>query len=248
MYVTPVSFTPAPAVTQAPNRVEELNDSYQDAMSDLMQRGASNDYMQTLIGNQEQFVGLLSQAEQDGGDAKAFIRNLGAEDRAVLQKVHSLGSAITDSDIDAMSDEGAANLLRMRGDGQDSNHDGLTDRGTGHTFKFPDSNTPSSVAAAWNTTMEGLSPKDRMSAEGMLLIELSTANINIDENGKVNRAEPGDIDWVNPFNSHFSYQDWAQGQLDYLEAFKDSMSTEQYETGKHFSSAFLANLQAEGAA
>lgn len=248
MYVSPVSFTPAQAGTQAPSRVEQLNTRYQEVASDLMQRGVDNDYMQTFLGNQERFVELVAQAEQEGGDAKAFIQNLNAEDRAVLQKVHGLALPITDGDISQMSGEGAANLLRMRGDGLDSNNDGLTDSGIAQSFKFPNSNTPSNVAAAWNTTMESLNPKDRLMAEGALMIELVTANIHIDDNGKVKRAEPGDLDWVNPFNSSFSYQEWAQKRLDYLEGFKDSMSVEQYEGGKRFTSAFLANLQAEGAA
>jgi len=248
MYVSPVSFTPAQAGTQAPSRVEQLNARYQEIASDLMQWGVDNDYMQAFLGNQERFVELVSQAEQEGGDAKAFIQNLNAEDRAVLQEVHGLALPITDSDISQMSDEGAANLLRMRGDGLDSNKDGLTDSGTARTFKFPNSNTPSDVAAAWNKSMEGLSTEEQMMATASVMVELTTANIHIDDNGKVKVAEPGDIDWVNPFNSGFSYQEWAQKRLSYLEGFKDLMSVEQYEGGKRFTSAFLANLQAEGAA
>lgn len=248
MYVSPVSFTPAQADSQAPNRAEQLDTRYQEVASDLMQRGADNDYVQAFLGNQERFVELLSQAEQEGGDAKAFIQNLSADDRAVLQKVHGLALPITDSDLSEMSDEGAANLLRMRGDGLDSNRDGLTDSGTAQIFKFPNSNTPSNVAAAWNKSMDGLSTEEQMMATASIMTEMMTANMGIDENGKVKKAEPGDIDWVNPFNSGFSYQEWAQKRLDYLEGFKDSMSVEQYEGGKRFTSAFLANLQAEGAA
>ncbi len=249
MNVSPISLmTPAQGSTQAQDRVEQLNSRYQDVASDLMQRGMSNDYMQTFLGNQARFVELVAESEPTGGDAKAFVRNLSAEDRAVLQQVHSLGSVITDSNIDQMSGEGAANLLRMRGEGQDSNNDGVTDSGTVQIFKFPNSNTPSNVASAWNRSMDGLSEKDQMLATSAVMTEFMTANMGIDENGKVKRADPGDIDWVNPFSADFSYQEWAQKRLDYLDAFKGSISTEQYEGGKRFTSAFLANLKAEGAA
>jgi len=249
MNVTSITLTPpAQPTTQTQNRAEQLSESYDSVATDLMKRGLSDDYMQTFLGQKERFVELVSEAEQTGGDAKAFIRSLSAEDRAVLQKVHGLALPITDSDISQMSDEGAANLLRMRGDGLDSNNDGLTDSGTAQAFKFPNSNTPPDVAAAWDKTMEGLSPKEQMLAQGTLMTEIMSANMRIDENGKVKTAEPGDIDWVNPFSGDFSYQDWAQSRLDYLEAFKGAMSTEQYESGKAFASAFLSNLKATGAA
>lgn len=249
MYVTPTHFVAAtPGSNSSETRAEQLGARFDSVLSELMQNGAGNDFVQQLRGNKEQYIELITRAEQAGGDAKTFIRGLSPEERAVLQQVHSLGDPITEANIDQMSDEGAANLLRMRGDGLDSNRDGLTDNGIAHTFKFPNSNTPADVAAAWEKTMEGKSFEERLLAEGSMMIELMTANMRIDENGRVIAAEPGDMDWVNPFNSEFSYQDWAEGRLAYLEGFKSSMSPEQYSRDKLFASTFLANLKAAGAA
>lgn len=245
--------TPASAATGQVNqpqfsRQQQLNQSFENLLSDMAERGVGEGYVQGMKDNQQRFVELIEEAELAGGNAKAFIRNLGPDDRAVLQEVHGLAEPITGSNIDRMSNEGAANLLRMRGEGQDSNRDGLTDTGIGRSFKFPNSNTPANVAAAWESTMEGLSSRERVLAEGAMMTELLLANTRVDDNGRVIAAEPGDVDWANPFNSNFSYQGWAQKRLDYLEEFKQSMSFEQYQSGVLFSSTFLENLKAEGAA
>jgi len=249
MYVTPTNFIAAtPGSNGSESRAEQLGAGFDSVLSDLTQNGAGNDFVQSLRGNKDQYIELITRAEQEGGDAKTFIRSLSPEERAVLQQVHSLADPVTEANIDQMSDEGAANLLRMRGDSLDSNRDGLTDNGIAHNFKFPNSNTPADVAAAWEKTMEGKDFGERALAEGMMMTELLTANMRIDENGRVIAAEPGDMDWVNPFDAGFSYQDWAEQKLEYLEAFKSSISPEQYSRDKQFASTFLANLKAAGAA
>jgi len=247
-WTTPATVATTQADQPQLSRQQQLDQSFESLLSDMARRGVGEDYVQGMKDNQQRFVELIEEAELAGGDAKAFIRNLGPDDRAVLQEVHGLAEPITGSNIDRMSNEGAANLLRMRGEGQDSNRDGLTDTGIGRSFKFPNSNTPADVAAAWETTMEGLSTRDRILAEGTMMAELLLANTRVDDNGRVIAAEPGDVDWVNPFSSNFSYQGWAQKRLDYLEESRHLMRFEDYQRGVLFTGNFLENLKAEGAA
>jgi len=244
------STTPGASTTQKTKlagREQALHQSFENAVADLIKRGASNDFVQKVQQHQQRFVELLEQAEQTGGDAKAFLRSLAADDRTALQQVHGIGEPITDSMIEQMTDEGAANLLRMRDDGRDSDNNGLTDVGISSRLMFPHPSTPADVTAAWEKTMEGLSGPERLLAEGMMIFELMSANRHINENGQLHRAEPGDLDWVNPFNSDFDYQDWTKKRIEYLDSYRNLMSAEQYERGMRFAQTFLENLQAERA-
>lgn len=241
------SLTSNASVPSAFNPVQtDLARGFDKVISDAIERGAGNDFITHLFKNSERFVELAEMAsQQQPSDSKRFLKNLSYEDREVLKEVHSIADYIDDNKIDQMTTEGANNLLRLPRTGLDSDNDGFTDIGIGRTFMFPNSNTPAGVTEAWSKTTEGMSFKDKMMAESHFMIELITANIELDDNGRfVTQHEPGSPGYENPFASAgFSYQEWSQNWLQYVEDFKSFMSADQYATNKEFFDSFLQNLQ-----
>lgn len=139
--VNPLSATYSATSSFSPVQTD-LSGGFDKVISDAMQRGASEDFVNRLFKNQERFVQLAEMAsQQQPVNSKAFLKNLSYEDREVLREVHSLADYINDSKVDQMSSEGANNLLRLPHTGLDSDNDGFTDIGIGKTFMFPNSNT-----------------------------------------------------------------------------------------------------------
>ena len=56
-------------------------------------------------------------------------------------------------------------------------------RGVAYGMRFPDSNTPTEVVAAWEEATADLSPSERMIYELQMVTPIITANIHLDENG-----------------------------------------------------------------
>lgn len=230
-------------------RKAELEKRFQTLISELTDGGAGNDYVDKLQANKDRFLELVTQSEQAMGDAKSQLLQLDREDRAVLQKVHGLADEITDDMINGMSKEGAANLLRMRGDGLDENNDALTEVGMARLFQFPNSNTPGDVVEAWEQATAGMSAMEKMMAQTPMMLSVLTANISVSKDGSVRVAEPGDSDFVNPFaQDDFSWVNWGQEYLEYLEGNQTKMNAGQYFQSRSFMSAFVHNLQQEGVA
>lgn len=246
------SLTSTTAANSQFSKVQtDLTSGFDKVISGAVQRGASSDFISRLFENSERFIELAEMAsQQQPSDSRSFLKSLSYEDREVLKEVHSIADYIDDNKIDQMTTEGANNLLRLPHTGLDSDKDGFTDIGIGKTFMFPNSNTPAEVAEAWNKATEGMSFKDKLMAEAPFMIELVSANIEVDENGRfVARHEPGSPEHVNPFASPgFSYQEWSAGWLRYLEDFKPQMSANQYTRDKQFFESFLENLKAIEAA
>ncbi|WP_028301822.1 hypothetical protein [Oceanospirillum beijerinckii] len=247
MQVSSLQVTDRTALIQ--QRQAELGQSFQAMIAGLAEGGAGSDYVGKLQENKTRFLELVTQAEQKTGDAKSQLLQLNREDRAVLQKVHGLADEITDDMISDMSKEGAANLLRMRGDGLDDNKDAFTEVGLAKLFQFPNSNTPDDVVAAWEKATVGMTAMEKMMAQTPMMMSVLTANISVNKDGSVNVVEPGDEGFVNPFaQDDFSWVEWGQEYLDYLDDFRTKMSAEQYFQGRSFMSGFVHNLQEEGVA
>lgn len=172
---------------------------------------------------------ILQRAYEEGGygNPTAFLKSLSAEELQVVQSVHRLADRIS---VDKLSEEGALNLLVPPPAQVDLNHDGLTGCGAGYGMRFPDSNTPPTVAAAWEEATEGMSLGERMIYEFQMMLPLLTANIVCDQDGRfLDRYEPGDPEFTNPMASDdYSYLRAAQDRLDYLDLFRNQMSPERY--------------------
>ena len=178
---------------------------------------------------------ILVRAYEEGGhaDPHTFLKNLSEDELAVVQQVHRLADPIK---VDELTVEGAVNLLVPPSAQVDLNRDGFTRCGVAYGLRFPDSNTPPEVVAAWEEATAGMSLGDRMIYELQMTLPLLTANIVVDDQGHfVRRYEPGDPEFTNPMaSSEYSYVQAAQDRLDYLELFRTRMPPEQYERDKAF--------------
>ncbi len=178
---------------------------------------------------------ILVRAHEEGGhaDPHTFLKNLSEEELAVVQHVHHLADPIG---VDELTVEGAVNLLVPPAAQVDLDRDGLTRCGVAYGLRFPDSNTPPDVVAAWEEATAGMSFADRMIYEFQMTLPLLTANIVVDDQGRfVRRYEPGDPEFTNPMaSSEYSYAEAAEGHLEYLECFRTRMPPEQYERDTAF--------------
>lgn len=178
---------------------------------------------------------ILVRTHEEGGhaDPHSFLKSLTEDELAVVQQVHRLADPIN---VDELTVEGAVNLLVPPAAQIDLNRDGLTRCGVAYGLRFPDSNTPPEVVAAWEEATAGMSLGDRMIYEFQMMLPLLTANIVVDDEGHfVRRYEPGDPEFTNPMaSSEYSYVAAAQDRLDYLELFRTRMPPEQYEQDKAF--------------
>lgn len=191
---------------------------------------------------------ILVRAYEEGGyvDPQGFLNNLSEADLATVQHVARLVDPIKP---DSLTPEGALNLLIPRPAQVDYDHNGITQVGKGNLMRFPDSNTPAEVVAAWEETTADMSFKDKMIHEFHMLVPILFANMEFDSDGNfVRQREPGDADWVNPMASgDYSYQKVADDYLEYLEYFKYQIPKDQYEEGIAFWTEFQENLQSHGA-
>lgn len=191
---------------------------------------------------------ILVRAYNEGGylAPKGFLSGLSDEDLEIIQHVSRLVDPINPN---AITDEGALNLLIPMPAQVDANNDGLTQVGKGNSIRFPDSRTPEAVVNAWNETTADMPPAEKMMYELRMKLSVITANIIVDDNGQfVRQREPGDADWVNPMAAdNYSYQDLAQQYLDYLDYFKNQIPPDQYEKDTAFWTDFKQTLAKHGA-
>lgn len=198
---------------------------------------------------QQSFGNLIVRAHNEGGyvDPQSFLQKLSPEELAVVQKVQGLAEPI---DVDALTEEGALNLLLPGAAQIDLNRDGFTRNGEAYGLRFPNSNTPAEVVAAWNEATQGMDFGQIATAQIQMMLPMLTANIEIDENGQfVRQHQPGDPEFKNPFaNADYSYSTAVKNQLEALEAKKNELPADKYESQKAFWSNLQQALQKHGAA
>jgi len=191
---------------------------------------------------------LLVRAYNEGGyaDPQGFLKNLTKEELATVQHVNRLVDPI---DVNALTPEASLNLLIPRPAQVDLNFDGLTQVGKGHLIRFPDSRTPEAVVNAWNETTADMDPMEKSFHALQMKLPTLLANIQVDEQGRyVSHTEPGDPNWVNPqADPRYSYTDFTQQMLDYLDYFQHQIPQEQYDQQRSFYTAFQKSLQEHGA-
>jgi len=190
---------------------------------------------------------ILIDAYQQGGYANpnSYLKTLSQDALATIQQVHHLADPIS---TESLSSEAALNLLLPPDAQVDENRDGLTAVGAAYTYRFPDSNTPASVRLAWEAATKDLPEQDRMIHVMQMGMNLFTANLHFDSDGRfIRSSQPGDADWVNPQKmSGFSYRGMASGWLDYLNRFSAQIPPEQLQRDLRFWSAFREQLASFG--
>lgn len=194
------------------------------------------------------FGDLLVRAHAEGGylDPQGFLADLTADELATIQSVHSLAEPI---DVAGLTEEGALNLLLPPVAQVDVNRDGLTQSGAAFGIRFPNSDTPADVVAAWDTATAGMPFGERMMYELRMMTPVLTANIVVDANGAfLERYEPGDPEFTNPMaRPDYSYRDAVREQLDGVEFAKRWLTQQQYEQQSTFWTHFGEELDARNA-
>ncbi|MCC9604638.1 hypothetical protein LOC68_27025 [Blastopirellula sp. JC732] len=225
---------------------EDVRSSWENWFSPAKAASYAADYDPAQL--KQDYGDLLVRALSEGGyeDPQNFLKSLSQSELATIQHVQRLADPIR---VDGLNEEGALNLLIPPPAQVDLNFDGLTQTGLGLGIRFPDSRTPKNVADAWEEATADLSPQEKMHRELQMKLPVLFANMVIDDQGSfVRQREPGDVDWVNPMASgDYSYVDYTQQNLDYLQAYRYQMSPEQYEQGMQFWSTFQQLLKVQGA-
>lgn len=190
------------------------------------------------------FSDIVARAHTEGGyeEPHAFLASLSREELSVVQAVQHLAEPI---DVGSLTEEGALNLLLPPAAQIDLNHDGFTRSGAAYGMRFPDSNTPADVAAAWEEATADMPLEERMIFELQMMLPILTANIHLKPDGTYSHtSEPGDPDHRNPFaEPGFPYEQAAQDQLDHLEFSKRWLSEDRYNQGVEFWSRFQRLLE-----
>jgi hypothetical protein len=167
-------------------------------------------------------------------NAKSFLLGLTTEQLSLLQNVNHLGNPV---DVNAISEEGAENLLVDRDHRVDLNNDGLTEVGAARLAQFPSSNTPPAVKDAWNAATGGLSEVERVqfsfrfaaTTDGIHLKNLPGGESDANESSP-DFSSPS-FDWTNFFDT-FRYDiDTARSRntpeySNRLQGFLDRFQTE----------------------
>jgi len=188
-----------------------------------------------------------------GTNPRSYIATLDSDQRELLRKANSYGSALSDSAIAAMTDEGVANLLVTQDYRTyvDYNNDGVVDHGAAKTFVFPPPNAPTAVKDAWDRTMaelpEGQSP---LLACSVFLAMSLQANLKTDDAGTViGTYAPGEEGYTNIFAT--SVSGWLQlfertgDYIDWSERVAPDVQTRRNcERDRELLNRFRANLSA----
>lgn len=212
-----------------------------DAGNPSVRKDKSADDLRTEYGT------LLANAYSQGAYAapNAYLRSISKEQLQLIQQVHHLADPIYPS---RLSDEASLNLLLPPPAQVDLDHDGITAVGASSTLRFPDSNTPSDVREAWNRATAALSEVDKMMAVAQIKFPLVMANMQVGADGQAIRvSHPGDADWKNPMaEPGFSYHQFADAMLEYINTFKSQMTPDQYSRDQGFWSSFRNELKKFG--
>ena len=191
----------------------------------------------------QDYGNILVDAYQKGGYAapQQYLRSLDRDQLSAIQQVHHLADPI---DPQQLSPEASLNLILPPPAQVDENNDGLTAVGAAYTLRFPSSDTPSEVRDAWDAATEDLRDEDKMLYSLQMSMPLITANLHFDQDGRFVRAsQPGDSDWVNPMAAkNFSYKQFANDWLQYLNDFGSPIPSEQLHRDQKFWTSFRDNM------
>lgn len=149
-------------------------------------------------------------SKEERGSALDFLRNLSADDLETIGEQHRFANTIPN--LAGITSEGANNLLRAKGETIDENHDGIDQIGEARTFRFPNSNTPENVKAAWADATADLDESNRLMT---MAIFLPLPQIETDASGRLTRViNPGEPDYNNPMEQPgYSYARTVENKL-----------------------------------
>lgn len=177
--------------------------------------------------DQAAFKEILNERRQQKNKSdKEFLSTLSEKDLTILKNVTKL----VDININALTNEGAKNLLVLPGEEVDLNNDGIYEIGEAKTLQFPPPDAPEEVKVAF----DNLSIKERLMIHSKILVLQFKANAHEDANGKFHITHPGEEGYVNIFDKpNFTYTGLVDQMLEELEFQKKYMPMNQYFENLH---------------
>ena len=208
-------------LSSASDRVSTLSDrNFEEIITDYWsneQRGSALDYLNSLTGSE--------------------LRTVGREH----------GFADPTPNLYGINIEGANNLLRHRGETIDENRDGIDQIGEARTWRFPNSNTPENVRAAWEEASEGMEDVESMLMAGLLYLPLPQV-VQDELTGATTIISPGEPGYKNPAQQPgYSYSQIVENKLRALDDPSNPPSDiEHYHKAKAFYQKLLESYEAHG--
>lgn len=149
-------------------------------------------------------------SDPDKGSSLDYLNSLSGRDLKTVGRAHNFADPTPR--LAGITTEGANNLLRAKGETIDENHDGLDQIGEARTWRFPNSNTPPEVAAAWEEATEGMEDFEALLlATAFMPAPMITTN---PVTGRQQVISPGDEGYVNPkMQSGYSFMDTVVNKL-----------------------------------
>ena len=123
-------------------------------------------------------------------NAKSFLKDLSTDELRTLQKYAGLADSIN---VDAMTPEGAYNLLMHDNEKFDFNGDSLTQVGKASWGAILPSSMPKAEGEAFIAALNSLDEKDKLHA---LMIVLAPPRINIDDNSPFHNPDKMDYRYL----------------------------------------------------
>lgn len=183
-------------------------------------------------------------SKEERGSALDFLRSLPANDLETVGEQHRFANTIPN--LVGITSEGANNLLRAKGETIDENRDGIDQIGEARTFRFPNSNTPDNVKAAWEEATADIDESERLMT---MAVFLPLPQIETDASGRVTRViSPGDPDYVNRMEQPgYSYARTVENKLRALDDPSNPPNDYQhYLKAKEFYQNLLDSFQRHG--
>ncbi len=140
----------------------ETSNTYQSYLNSMKNYEVSQGRKDYQAPYAENFESIYEEAKKEDitlSDAKEFLQTLSSSELQTLQKYSGLADGVN---IDALSDEGAYNLLLHDNEHYDFNSDGVAEVGVAKSMLAVPTNMPTDVRDAYISAMNSLDDKDKM--------------------------------------------------------------------------------------
>lgn len=231
----------------------ETNTAYQSYLSAMKNYQVPQGRKEYQAPYANQFEAIYNKAkEQDVklSNAKDFLASLSQSEMQTLQKYSGLADSVN---VDALSSEGAYNLLKHDNEQYDFNNDGVAEVGIGkHMLPVP-TTMPADVRDAYVSAMNSLSDKDKFMAMTLTFdpahfSDTPSKQTTIDYNFLKERIE----NRLNPRNGGYISEETKAATLAFWNAFNSAYTGDKTQnTAEGTDSAvaqFLKDLRTKGAA
>jgi len=228
--------------------------SYLASMQNYQVPQGRKDYQQPYSDKFEDIYNQAQDADINLSNAKNFLQELSTTQLQTLQKYSGLAEAI---DADAISAEGAYNLLMHDNEQYDFNSDGVAEVGVAQTMLPIPTTMPVDVRDAYIKAMNSLDDKDKLMA---MTLTFDMGRISSQINATPYKPQTIDYDYLssrvdsilNPQPPAFTSEETKKSISSFWEAFESSYTGDKTKTEKSEENSavakFLNDLLTKGAA